>query len=118
MKTSEETVTLSNLAGGAATEKFQHELEKMLTNILDPNAKDGKREITLKVTLLPDERREFIRFDIDCTSKGQPPTSFSANAAIGLGTTGRPEARELVTFGQRELPMDNVTSIQERKNQS
>lgn len=65
-----EVVTLSTLGGGAALELFQAELDKVLRNIADPNTEARKkRDITLKVSILPDDSRGVGGVLISCTSR-------------------------------------------------
>jgi hypothetical protein len=61
---------LSDLAGGAVEERWQAELHKALENIEDPNTDARKaREITIKVTILPDETRNAGAVGISATVK-------------------------------------------------
>ena len=47
-------VSLENLGNGGVIEKFDHELQNVIANILDPNTpQDAKREISVKVTIKP-----------------------------------------------------------------
>lgn len=51
-----ERLTLATICGGAVQEKVDRALEKVATNILDPNTDPGKkRTITLKITMKPNE---------------------------------------------------------------
>jgi len=57
-----ETVSLDNLGGGAAVEKFNDELVEVLRNIQDPNTSPtAMREIKLTVSLKPAEDRASAR---------------------------------------------------------
>lgn len=63
-------VSLSTLGKGAAVELFERELQNVLANIDDPNTDyKEKREIVLKVTIVPSEARDFGTTSIKCTSK-------------------------------------------------
>jgi hypothetical protein len=56
---SEHVVSLTSLNQGAAIEMFDTEIKKVVENIADLNTPaKAKREITLKVTFLPDEERK------------------------------------------------------------
>jgi len=56
----EEAVSLASLAGGAAIERFDDELARVVANILDPNTDEkATRTITLKVKVKPGRDREF-----------------------------------------------------------
>lgn len=68
-----EKLNLKNLCNGAAAELFDRELEAVLQNISDPNAKaKTAREITLKVTILPTEDRSRGVVGVKCSSKLAP----------------------------------------------
>ena len=97
MFTNEDPVTLGNLGDGAAIEKFNDELQKVLDNIIDPNTKaDMVREIVLKVRLKPDENRNVAAISIVCGCKLAPDSEFITSCMIGkVGNTGL--AREMKT---------------------
>ena len=61
---------LDALMGGAVQEKFRIALAEVLSNVRDPNTKaSAKREITLKITLAPDEDRKHI--EVSCTASSK-----------------------------------------------
>jgi len=62
-------ISLINLGGGAAVEKFQIELNQVLANIMDVNTDEGKREIVLKVEFKPSRDRDACDIRIHCKSK-------------------------------------------------
>jgi len=69
----EATVTLETLAGGAAAELFQAQLDRVVQNILDPNTPaQARRAITLKVTIEPDEERGMGAVGVTCEAKLSP----------------------------------------------
>lgn len=91
----QEDVSLSNLAGGAAIERFDLELRRCLENILDQNTESTKkRTITLKVTLAPSEDRDFANVGIGCVAALAPLQSLSSRLYIGLDVHGNPIARQ------------------------
>jgi len=70
-------ITLTNLGGGAAVERFNYELNRVLQNIHDPNTPaQAVRTITLTVKLTPDETREIADTSISCSSKVAPFRDF------------------------------------------
>jgi hypothetical protein len=80
----EEHVNLNNLSNGAAVEMFNRELEKVLENICDPNTSPTTaREITLKVTLKPNEDREVGIVAIASNAKLAPVKSVATMVYIG-----------------------------------
>ena len=51
--------SLLDMANGAIKERIDYEMGRVMQNISDPNTKaSAKREITLKITLAPDEDRQ------------------------------------------------------------
>lgn len=62
-------VSLETLAGGAAVEIFQRELNVVARNIADENTDPKKsRKITLTVTLTPDEARAEVAMSVSAKS--------------------------------------------------
>jgi hypothetical protein len=79
-----ETLTLNNLAEGAAEELFQHELSRVLENILDPNTEpEAKRQITLKVTFAPKEGKDGERETSDVSL--EVSSKLAAIRGVGSG---------------------------------
>lgn len=74
---------LEGLAQGAAIERFNDELQRVLNNIVDPNTADGVREITLKVRIKPDDTRETAEVDVICSSKLQHARGVKTRFFIG-----------------------------------
>lgn len=81
--TEEEKASLLTLARGAAIEQFDDELQRVLNNIVDPNTKEGVREVNLKVKIKPDANRVTGAVEIICTSKTQPAHPCSTMFYIG-----------------------------------
>ena len=114
MQPSDEKINLLNIGSGAAAELFAIHLEKVLKNIMDINTVDGNREITLKFTLAPNDRRDEIGIHITCASKLGATTGFKTAAAIGLGSDGKAVANEYI---QRQIPLDmNVHPIRKQED--
>lgn len=91
-----DTVSLDNLGGGAAVEKFNDELVEVLRNIQDPNTSPtATREIKLTVSLKPAEDRASAAVTISTTKKLSPIKAYGTQVFIGRGATGF-EAREVM----------------------
>jgi hypothetical protein len=89
----EDRVNLTNLGRGAAVEAFQHELERVLENVKDPNTEPKLiREITLKVKIKPDESRDCGQVSIQASSKLAPVRLFQTDIFIVPGADGEIEA--------------------------
>jgi len=81
--TEEEKASLLTLARGAAIERFDDEMQRVLDNIVDPNTREGVREVNLKVKIKPDSNRVTGAVEILCTSKTQPAHPCSTMFYIG-----------------------------------
>lgn len=79
----EERASLLTLARGAAIERFDDEMQRVLDNIVDPNTRGGVREVSLKVRIKPDDNRVTGNVEIICTSKTQPAQPCSTIFYIG-----------------------------------
>jgi hypothetical protein len=111
-----DTVSLDNLGGGAAVEKFNDELAEVLRNIQDPNTSStAVREIKLTVSLKPAEDRASAGVTIATTKKLAPIKAFASQVFIGRGAAGI-EAREVI---QNDLfpgvPAANVYQMDHNK---
>jgi len=116
MRTKDEKVSLKNLAKGAAIERFDLELKKIITNILDVNTDaDAVREITLKVKLKPSEDRDFVAIGFQVTAKPAPLSAVFTKAFLDRDVQGQGEAFEFQPHQEPDLPI-NVTSITKENN--
>lgn len=108
-------VCLETLGSGAAAELFNDELGKVLSNIVDVNT-DHKtaREVSLKVTIRPNEDRTFGAVTIAASSKLAPVKSVGTAFFIGR-KAGRAVATER---DSRQLTFDsgNVVGMKEAAN--
>ena len=78
-------LSLANLNHGAAIELFDFELQKVLDNIMDPNAKaEAIREITLKVKIKPNKDRSFGPVTIEPSCKLAGPAPVVTQAFFGM----------------------------------
>lgn len=80
-------VSLATLGGGAAVERFDYELERVLQNIADHNTNaTAVREVTLTVKIKPNEDRSFSVVDINAKSKlaAMKPAVTSIHLSEGL----------------------------------
>lgn len=55
-----EVKSILDFDGGSIVDKVQHELKKVLENILDVDTDTKTRTITLKLSLTPDDKRKHI----------------------------------------------------------
>ncbi len=87
-------IGLDELAEGAAGERWAHEFERLLDNILDPNRDpEAKRTIVLKVEVVPEEDRRSAKIGITVDSKLAPLSRVSQQIHLGrMAGTGQPVA--------------------------
>lgn len=105
MSESESRVSLVNLMGGLAVERFDDELARVLANIVDPNTPAAaKREVTLKLSFKPDKGRDLGQVDIAVSSKLAPAEKVSTRVFIAVTKAG-PVATEH-NPNQPRLPFD------------
>jgi hypothetical protein len=91
-----EPLSFENLGCGAAEEKFEEALKKVLVNILDPNTRaNTAREIILRVKIKPSEERTKAEVIIVCDVKLAQDKPFPTTIFIGKNAQGRPEAHEI-----------------------
>lgn len=77
-------ITLSNIGGGAAVEKFEDEFRRVVDNILDPNTPaKATRKVVLTIEIKPSADRSFGPVTVSATSKLPPRKSFSTVAFFG-----------------------------------
>lgn len=82
-------LSLANLAGGAAIERFDIELARVLENIADPNTSLKPRKITLEVVIKPDDRREGCDIGVSCAAKLAGLTAFGTHIYINSRRRGQ-----------------------------
>ena len=112
-------VSLGNLGTGAAIERFDVELQRVLANIMDVNTKaDAKRNITLKVTIVPNEDRSVAGVSIECNSKLAPyaphPTMMFIKQGKNSVTAYEADVEQTDMF-EIEEKETNVVNLKERK---
>jgi len=91
-----EALSFENLGCGAAEEKFEEALRKVLANILDPNTMPKTaREVVLRVKIKPSEARTDADVIIDVSTKLATDKPFPTRIFIGKNAKGNPEAHEV-----------------------
>ena len=80
---------LSDLMNGGLEEKMNHELKKVVENIIDPNTEATKaREITIKIKIVPWEDRAKCNMNAVVTSKLQPTKKIDTIIYVGKTEEG------------------------------
>jgi hypothetical protein len=117
----EELVSLLNLAGGAAIERFDEELKRALQNIADPNTALGAREIKLVVKVQPtDMQRNICKVSFQCVSKILPLMSVQTQFYVGIDPKRGAVAveynpKQIDLFPKQVVDPSKVVDFQERK---
>lgn len=90
-----EMLSLENIGRGAAIEKFQDSLERVIENIVNPNTQPDKaRKITLEVTFKPGKNdRSRCAVTVNSKETLAPLTEFETIVDVGM-ENGVPEATE------------------------
>jgi hypothetical protein len=89
-------VTIETMSDGAAIERANLELSRVLANILDKNTDpEAAREVTLKIKLKPNSGRNAAEVTIQATSKLAPVTGHNTQVYIGTDISGQPECTEI-----------------------
>jgi len=103
----EERLSLANLGKGAAVERFDDELQKVLENILDPNTRpDLVRSVTLTVKIKPNEDRDFANVEIQATSKLAPYDHVPTHIYIGTE-----KGRAVAVEPTKNIPVDDTGEL-------
>ncbi len=92
-------LTVENLYGGGAVERFHSELEKVIANILDPNTPAKKpRKVKLEMTIKPNEQRNMAEVLVTTSCSLQAPEPLETSIYIGADPrTGEIGASEIVS---------------------
>lgn len=78
-------VTLGSLGGGAAEERFQLEMAKILENLQDPNCDpEAVREITVKIKFHPNNTAQRAVTTIETSSKLAPYRAVESAVHFGI----------------------------------
>lgn len=97
MQTEEKAKSILEMGRGAIMERVDYEMAKVIENILDENTKaTGVRELTVKIKLTPDDKREVIKVDTVASSKLQPTNSIVTALYLGKDQNGNIGAVEMV----------------------
>lgn len=110
---SDSTVSLETIAGGAAVERFNDELAKVVENILDPNTKaEQKRKIVMTFEFTPTATRGFGTCNVIAEAKLAAPVPVGTGLYFGLDGKGYPIVTEQAQnqpnlFGKGRRPKDD-----------
>ena len=111
MQPEAENVTLANLGGGVAIERFNEELKKVMANIRDVNTDSKKaRRITLQVDFLPLKDRSGMETSLSVTSRLASVPPDPTGTMFILKEEGELHA---ITHDSRQetLPLGNIVPM-------
>lgn len=78
-------INLANLGAGAAAEKWQEELRKVLANIMDPATEaQAKRTIVLKVTIKPNKDRIRGKIEVATEARLAAAMAYETQGYFGM----------------------------------
>lgn len=114
---------LSELMDGGVEERFNQELSRVWDNVYDPNTDPRKvREVTLKVKIIPNERRDSCDFRVNCTSKLAPLVDLTQTVMLQIANDGSVIATERteqvpgqIDIDGGEQPIPHVMSFPKAK---
>lgn len=89
---------------GSILNQAQAELQKVLNNIADINTSTKPREITIKLTLKPDEKRKHIEMEAKVTSKVQPSHSIKTSMQLAIEDNSI-SAMELTPYADNQVDL-------------
>ena len=111
-----EILNLSEMAQGAFMEQFNIELNKVLTNIADPNTDPKKpRKITLTATLKANEERELATFEVQSKAALVPVRPVSTTIIIDKDSEGKVVAAELKSGIRGQTFIDEDGKVKDDK---
>ena len=101
-------VNLDTFAGGAVAEKLNIELQKVLTNIADPNTDHKKaRKVQMTMTLKANEQRGLATVVVDVKSTLAPSKGVETQMMIDFNASGEVVGAELKSGIPGQTYFDN-----------
>lgn len=98
---------LSDLMDGSVEERFNKELDKVWQNIYDPNTEPKKaRTLTMKIKIVPNERRDSCDFRVNVTSSLAPYADLTQTVMLSLAPDGTIRATERTDQVPGQLDME------------
>lgn len=87
--------SLSDLMDGGVEERFNAALAEVWENVYDPNTDAKKaREVTLKVKITPNDRRDSCDFRVSVVPKLAPKTDLTQTVMLSISADGTVTATE------------------------
>lgn len=103
---------LDELIDGALTERFNHEMNRVLANVFDPNTNPkAKRQIQIIIDITPNDRRDAAELKIDVKSKTAPPVAITQTVFIQMDDDGKMTATEMTNQVPGQINMEGEIII-------
>ena len=101
--------SILRMARGAIEERVDYEMDRVMTNILDPNTKAAqKRKITLSIELMPDEERQQIQVSVTARSTLTPTNPVTTSLYVTGDQNGELTVVEAIPQIPGQLQMDGA----------
>lgn len=105
----EKEKSIMQMARGAIEERVNYEMSRLIENILDENTKaTAPRELTVKIKLTPDDKRETITVSAVASSKLQPTNPIATALYVGKDQNGVTGAIEMTPQIPGQLAADGA----------
>lgn len=102
-----QATSILQMARGAFLERADHEMKRVVDNILDPNTKaTAKRKITLTIELAPDDERRTIGISVVAKSTLAATNPINTSLYIAGGENGEMVVAEMVPQVPGQMSMD------------
>ena len=99
--------SLSELMDGGVEERFNDALAEVWENVYDPNTDPKKpREVTLKIKITPNERRDSCDFRVSIVPKLAPKVDLTQTVMLAVGSDGTIVATEHTSQVPGQIDMD------------
>lgn len=104
--------SLDVLMDGALTERFNYEMDRVLSNVYDPNTSPNKkRRIQIVIDITPNERRDAAEFKVDVKSTLAPPVPVAQTVFIAMDDNGTVTATEITNQVPGQIDLEGDVSI-------
>ncbi len=103
---------LDELMDGALAERFNYELNRVLSNVFDPNTSPKqKRSISITVDIMPNERRDAATFKVDVKSKLAQAVPVAQTVLLSQADDGTVTATEITGQAPGQLDFEGNEEI-------
>jgi len=107
-----EKKSIVQMAMGAIEERVDLEMSRIIDNIIDPNTKaTGKRSLTVKIDLIPDDERQTVHVSAAAKSSLVPTNAVTTSLFITSDTNGEMAVVEMVPQIPGQMNLDNEEQI-------